>query len=506
MATVGLMGQFFFPTTGITTKGQAMLLAIDDASLPLKRNLCIYMTKPEVRKEPVLAPRRGDPNAPDNLAAHFLGSVLLDQGKFRMWYYPCRLENPERPRPGLVVGPPCYAESDDGINWTRPNLGQVPINGSRDNNALSVAPGEKGTGVYVIRDDEDSDPKRRYKMIFETPWPDGRWAAFRTGVSPDGLVWTFAPDLAVPDTIEPASIVHYNGLYIVNGQMAVPSLDGRGRGRTGFVRVSTDYVHWLPEYAESFALLDPGTLHLPMEPGRRDEVHMGVGAVPFGNVLVGLYGLWHQDADFAKISCDLGLVVSNDGITYREPVKGYRWLTWQESPAEPVPDRQYPTVLCQGGGIVNFGDETLIFHGRWRNPGFPPPEGRYADYSGEVALATIPRDRWGALGLFPGTTEGSVWSCPVTLPEGGCEVVLNADGAREMRVEVADERFVPLASFSDREAGRPTRRNGLDCPVKWSKGDLKTLGGKTVRFRIHVNKTSDADPRLYAVYLRSTGE
>ena len=38
------------------------------------------------------------------------------------------------------------------------------------------------------------------------------------------------------------------------------------------------------------------------------------------------------------------------------------------------------------------------------------------NYYGEVALATLPRDRWGALGLYPGAEEGTVWSTPVTLP------------------------------------------------------------------------------------------
>ena len=42
-----------------------MLLAIDDASLPLRSNLCYYLTKPSVRQEPVLTPSRDDPDAPE---------------------------------------------------------------------------------------------------------------------------------------------------------------------------------------------------------------------------------------------------------------------------------------------------------------------------------------------------------------------------------------------------------------------------------------------------------
>ena len=116
-------------------------------------------------------------------------------------------------------------------------------------------------------------------------------------------------------------------------------------------------------------------------------------------------------------------------------------------------------MLCQAGGILNVGDETRIYHGRWRNT----PYGE--EYYGEVALATLPRDRWGALGLFPDQTEGSVWSCPVTLPAGGCRMILNADRACDMRVEIADERFNLIPAYSGEQSGAVQDEGGLDCPV-----------------------------------------
>ena len=67
------------------------------ASLPLKERLCYYLSKPVVRREPVLRPSLGNPGAPDNAATHFYGTVLQDQGKFRMWYYACH----QGDKPGL---------------------------------------------------------------------------------------------------------------------------------------------------------------------------------------------------------------------------------------------------------------------------------------------------------------------------------------------------------------------------------------------------------------------
>ena len=72
-----------------------------------------------------------------------------------------------------------------------------------------------------------------------------------------------------------------------------------------------------------------------------------------------------------------------------------------------------------------------------------------------------------------------------------------------MRLEIADERFQPLAEFSGSNSGTTEAGEGLECPVKWPLGDLSSLGGKKVRLRIHLAKKGTAEPRLYAVYLRA---
>ena len=65
------------------------MLAIDDVSLPLERNLAHFLTTPTVRDEPVRTPSRENRDAPDYLAAHFYGTVFHEDGTFRMRYY-CR--------------------------------------------------------------------------------------------------------------------------------------------------------------------------------------------------------------------------------------------------------------------------------------------------------------------------------------------------------------------------------------------------------------------------------
>jgi hypothetical protein len=152
---------------------------------------------------------------------------------------------------------------------------------------------------------------------------------------------------------------------------------------------------------------------------------------------------------------------------------------------------------------LNVGDETWIYHGRWRNVNYPSDEA--LDYWAEVALATMPRDRWGAIGVVDPkdpTAQGSAWTAPITLPAGDCEFLINATGTTHIQVEIADERFNRFPENSGANAGKSIGPDGLECPVSWAKRDLSKLAGKTVRFQLLFSKKEGIDPRLYAIYLR----
>jgi hypothetical protein len=82
-------------------------------------------------------------------------------------------------------------------------------------------------------------------------------------------------------------------------------------------------------------------------------------------------------------------------------------------------------------------------------------------------------------------------------------MVLNADAAKTMRVEIADERFQLLPAFSGSNGGTADASGGLECPVTWLSEDLSRLGGEKVRLRIRFERKENREPRLYAVYLRT---
>jgi len=485
------------PESGGHVQGRVVLLAIDDQALRGRQGLTLTLTRPEVRREPVLVPERGNPSAPDAMASHFYGTVLRDQGKYRMWYYAVspKEDAPEK----LKQGPVCYAESSDGIHWTKPHLGQVEINGSKENNAMKL-PDKTTQCVAVIRDDGDSNPARRYKMLY-TALSD-TWL-FRPATSPDGLHWTAAADFPTGHFLEMGSFIRFEDHYIVHGQGAGKNSRGNPEGRQGYASTSTDFVHWDQDYRRSFRLPEPDDVSLRGLTGDYPQVHLGVGAASFGNVAVGLYGIWHnppvgkrrQDGWYGAglITCDLGLLVSDDGVHFREPVPGAVFISGQDSPVTPLPGGEDPTILCQANGILNVGSQTLIYHGRWRNA-----TNTGKDYYAEIALATLRRDRWGALYLAEGAMEGMVWSAPITLPASGCTIALNASGADRISVELADENGTLLPNYSGKSRGAVRGDSGNAIAVEWVGKDLAELGGKTIRIKLAL---SDKSARLYAVYL-----
>lgn len=501
------------------TANTPLLLAVDERAFPLRENLALYLTKPEIRSESVLVPST-DPQAPDSAATHHYGTVLLENSLFRMWYYAVHKVGDEG---GIGVSPVSYAESNDGENWTRPHLGQVEWKGSRDNNLIALGPDstQECSGVSVIRDDEDPDPSRRYKMVYGKQLPAehkerlgvGRRWVVRTATSPDGIDWTEQPGLVSGAKFaELSSFYIHNGLYIVNSHVSSRGEGDRPEGRQGYVWVSTDFKHWLPESAPSFRTAEPaegaGWGTHGMTGGAYTQVHLGVGATSLGNVVVGLYGMWHQRVPNwgeGGTSCDLGLVISQDGLHFDEVVKGRPYIRSEDSPANPVEGSNYPTILCQTNSILNVGEETWIYHGRWLNVEFQSlqePNILAKDYWAGVGLAKIPRDRWGSLALWHDEDAGSVWSAPIELKQDS-ELRANVTDSTGFRFELADERFQALPGF---EAGKAKgdSADDLDARVQWEGRELSELSGRKVRVRIHFERVAENNPRLFALTFKST--
>jgi hypothetical protein len=160
----------------------------------------------------------------------------------------------------------------------------------------------------------------------------------------------------------------------------------RAQKRMSVTLVSYDFENWSDAGHVSFRRDPVPPRAVPdFEFHRGEQVHLGASLWNRGNVLLGFYGQWHNASnDRRDCTVDLGLIVSSDGLHFREPIPDYKIV-----PGFEEPDRAEPR-LTQGQGFENIGDRTILYYGIWPANDRNSPTG--------VRIATWPRDR---LGYFP---------------------------------------------------------------------------------------------------------
>jgi len=183
---------------------------------------------------PILGP--AEPGSWDDFGINF-PNVHYDAGKFKMDY--------AGHGSGGAAGKwdHGYAESEDGIHWTRPKLGLIEMNGSRDNNLVPWIP--------HFLDDKEPDPNKRYKGV----WISGhtRWItdfSRRLAYSADGIHWEVGQE-----TINLTSLLEGGGpgfrdeLDISERRFkAVGRTISQGHRALGMMW-SPDLIHWHGEEA-----------------------------------------------------------------------------------------------------------------------------------------------------------------------------------------------------------------------------------------------------------------
>jgi len=119
-------------------------------------------------------------------------SVFQDGDRYLMYYKAWHLEATQgklnTKRHPLYC---CYAESDDGVKWSKPDLSQVEFEGSKKNNIvldsvdLQGAPIDAGHPAVFKDENPDAPQEARYKAVVRSRKPNG---LFVLG-SPDGVHW-----------------------------------------------------------------------------------------------------------------------------------------------------------------------------------------------------------------------------------------------------------------------------------------------------------------------------
>ncbi|MGV3664220.1 MAG: hypothetical protein ACO1TE_28870 [Prosthecobacter sp.] len=409
----------------------------------------------------------------------------------------------------------CYAESKDGIEWTKPELDLIKLPDISDRNVVLSSVEQYGASVVV--DAPGENPQRRYKMAY---WsiplavageghpkdPRGNNGGMHVAFSPDGIHWTkhegpvlrgaygragepplvgedhfFGVHTSVSDVLD-ASYDRLRKKYVVYAKAWVDGPDGMTYWKRSIVRTeSDDFLRWSPPQLV-MAPDEHDGIRPAAYPGTRQGVQLH-GAPVF--VHHDVYFSLVQVADFEAHGLQpIELAISRDGITWQRPFRQQLFM-----PAVEGGNGFDAARIWSNATPVFLEDEIRIYYGGAENPWhFGKRENEWGSKKRlpktGMGLATLPLDRFA--GVRPLEKIGQITLRPHPLA-GMKGITLNADAAAgSVRVELLDAKGYRIPGFTKADA-TPITGNGLRHPVAWKKATLKDLPAGDVMIRIHLD-------------------
>ncbi len=390
------------------------------------------------------------------------------------------------------VSESAYAESEDGIHWTKPILRQKGIQGSLENNIITVDPileWPANAIMNVVSDPDDPDPSRRFKGLLGIV---GR----KPIVSPDGIHWKRLDVPALPSSDE--SNLSYDrqaGIFIATLKWGGPY------GRSQSIWVSKDFEAWTCLEAMIHAdeldqklgaenmrarLADP-TLHHPptIDPANcRVDVY-NFGVFRYEGLYIGLPAMFHRNRS-DKIEGDIGFHLVQ--LASSRDLKNWKRLGDRKTFIGPstVASGAYDlTQILPPSGPVVRGDELWFYYLGEKYRGPPPEDDRH---TGAVCLAVLRRD--GFISMNADKKEGTLLTKPFTV--SGKKLFVNVDAAGgELRAEVLGKDGAVLAISAPVKGDQPRGK------VQWRKGNMADFKGEEVSIRFTLRNAAFYSYWLY---------
>jgi hypothetical protein len=433
--------------------GSRMEMFVDDWLIDRRSDIELKLQTP-VRQEIVLTT-----DQPHEGIASAYFSVIQDGPLIRLYYR------------GAAIGPDnsqkqvtCYAESRDGIHFTRPQLGLHEFQGSKSNNVILVGSDAHNFAPFLDRNPA-AKLEERYKALGGGA---GRLFAYS---SPDGIHWKKMQDAAVLtkgnfdslniafwDEVK-ANYCSYNR-YLESGVRAIQRNE------------SSDFTHWSSPQPNRYAMGVPrehfytsATVPCPGAP------HM---LLAFPKRFLPKRSK-NPEANAPGVS-DAVFMSSRDGLNWDR--------TFLEAWVRPGLDQKNWSHRnnMPAWGIVQLQPEEFSMyiseHYEW-------PDNR---------LRRITIRRHGFASLHAGAKQGEFTTRPVVF--SGKNLILNysTSAAGSVQIELQDESGKPVPGYTLQET-EAFFGDELDAVMKWKDGrDLSGLIGKPIRFHIVLR---DAD--LFAI-------
>ncbi|HUQ93638.1 MAG TPA: hypothetical protein VM120_18295 [Bryobacteraceae bacterium] len=512
---------------GVTDVGPNKQLFIDHKFIEMSDGVRLTVNPPHQTRERLVV--LDQPWENDGRMGSY-STIIEENGKYRLWYNVMAGTPPPGQNPpflGLA-----YAESADGVHFTKPILNLVERNGSKANN-LVIPPDPRLVSVAggtVWRDENPNcPPDRRYKSwakFYPKPGSHLR-GPHRLWYSADGIKWhldeRLMTGLRAADTQPSWFWDPRVNRYVAYSREWVRERAGFG-ARMASYNESDDMIHWdsmamalEPDERDMTAMpammIDPRTMVVKGEdvlPQRErrgggeqgaDQVltptspldFYGPGVFPYEGVYMALIPVFYHWSGSGihtfPSTADLQFAVSRDGRHFSRPLPRAPFL--RTGPDGSFDSKWLYPLLRP----VRRGDELWIYY-----------SGTNHDHSGRVD-AKSGKDQFAisrAILRLDGFMSADAdyeggWFLTPALRFAGTRLELNIDtsaGGLAM-VEILEASGKPIPGFMMVDAD-PINANSTRVVVSWrGKTDISAWAGKAVRLRVKMRSA-----KLYAFQFR----
>lgn len=404
-------------------------------------------------------------------------TVLDDDGLYRMYYRGLPRAN------GDADAVTCYAESRDGVNWVKPNLGLFEVEGTKDNNVV-IAVNAHARGFSPFIDTRPGVPaSERYKAIagVETK-------GLLAFVSSDGIRWKpwgegYIFTEGMFDSHNVLFWSEHEAAYVCYFRTWTEA--GFNGYRTISRTTSPDMLNWSSPVAMDFGAT-------PME-------HLYTnGTFPY-------YRAPHIYVGLAKrfLPEKAALSVEDAQALVKNPERGY-----DSSDAILMTTRggaRYERTFMEA--FIRPGDTAADWAARDNTPALglvPAANGRelyiyrmshYAQETSHLSRYVLRVD--GFISVHAPYAGGELLTKPFRFSGTELELNFESSAAGELRVELQDEAGQRIEGFGAKDC-ELIFGNDVERVVRWTGGrELASLAGKVVRMRVLMK---DAD--LYSFRFR----
>jgi hypothetical protein len=482
--------------------GSHKQLFIDDNFIARSRGIELTMNVPVKMGQPVLSsgmPWEGEPEP--TIGWH--SSVMKDGDKIRMWGTGKALLPVSLEPGGPVITLYPYAESADGIHFTKPDPSLV----SYDESKAQI--GKQGrVGGLAVWIDPKAPPSQRYKSQAKFYLP-GQGAEFHIYASPDGYRWTLLAKPQIGDC-DTQVIIFWDEAcqrYLMYNRKNV---DAHTPKRRRVVRrlESVDLVHWENEvYVMDSDEVDRGTEKTPTPQPPVDyyggNLFRYPDSSPDSPCIMIAHAFWHwqrrpkeqraggyPDHKFefevlAPATLDDRLAVSRDGIQFSRLGDRKPFLATGLAGS-------FSSKFCWSlPNPIRMGDELWIYYfGDNRDhDGYLDPAAPKRKTAIDRAILRLD----GFVSADAAYTGGEIVTPLITFAGNRLELNVDSGSGGSIRVELLDEQEKPIKGYT-RDDATELCGNSVCLPVTWGTNhSVATLAGKPLRIRFLMR-----DCKLYA--------